>query len=197
MATSNWVSRTANLESAWRTLIPVESFTKESVEPTPEVPKPEVGIRWGKPADFGFDMSGTTQSNRQGLEIKEVPLYYFENEILDFTEIRRQYREGEVGIHSKDMIPVYTLGTPWQSYLGNISIILNEMLYQGGYARIKMEELTHWIVDSDIKWVRRDSNGVPVANVTVLYKFIMEKYLPFRDNPVPITKNRPEEGTEA
>lgn len=183
---------TANLEQGWRSLIPVESFTRDPADPTPEVPDIEVGIRWGKPADFGFDLS-STQQKKQGLEITEVPRYYFKNEIMDFTEIRRQYREGEVGIHAKDLLPNYTQGTAWQPYIDSVSGVLTETFFEGGPARIKMEELTHWISDSGIKWPRRDSNGEHVADVAVHYKFIMEKYLPFRDPPRPEIKERPEE----
>lgn len=184
------VRKPATLEKAWRSFIPVESFTRDPADPTPITESPEVGIRWGKPADFEFDLSDLKQRRKQGT-VTEVPRYYFENEILDFTEIWRQFQLGKVNVLTADILPAYTPGMKWTDYLALVKG-LNDMI-DALNPKVELEELQSWMVDSGISWTRFDSNGDPVANVSVYYEFtVTDFYIPFLEYPRPTIGERGE-----
>lgn len=90
--------KASDLEQAWRSLIPVESFTKEPADPRPTVRKPNVGIRWGKPADFDFTMPEEQGSKRRSgeLEITNAPIVYERLEIIGIDEVWRKFKKGTI-----------------------------------------------------------------------------------------------------
>lgn len=183
---------TGSLEQAWRPLIAVESFTKEPEIPKPQPFLPVVGIRWGKPATFEFALNDQKKFG-SGLIIREAPRRYFENSIVDFSEQYRQFRTGEVSIQLVDPEE----NPEWQSYLDSISSIV----LADTNPEIELEETTHWISDSGYSYdVYRHvySNGkiidsYVVKKVNVFYKFVMEKYIPFKLDPVPKIDERGDE----
>lgn len=171
-----------SIEKAYRSFTPVESFVSDKTEVV-VIDRPDVGKRWGRPADFEFDLSGVKQKRRQGT-VTEVPRYYFENEIIDFTEQWRLFETGSVNVMPPDLLPTYIPGMPWVDYLEEIkaaNAIISEL-----NPKIQLEELQRWVCDSGITWTRMDSNGDPVANVTVYYEFsVTGFYIPFLDFPEP------------
>lgn len=90
--------KTADLEQAWRPLIPVDSFTRQpaEIQPTPAA-EPFVGIRWGKPADFEFDLGERKPKNDVGdTEIRNAEIVYETVEIVGSNESFRKFREGRI-----------------------------------------------------------------------------------------------------
>lgn len=72
--------------------VPVESHTRQSVERVP-IPVPEVGLRWGRPADFTYQAPAPERERerRKGMTIRRPPEYKRSVQVHNITPVWRKF----------------------------------------------------------------------------------------------------------
>lgn len=77
-----------SFEQVVRPYIPVVAHTKQRVIPPPLVPRPDVGIRWGKPSRFEFSQDDKDQSGGGSIIIDDE-----ESATVTGTEVYREWEK--------------------------------------------------------------------------------------------------------
>lgn len=153
-----------------RPYVVIESFTKEPVEldMKPKVEEPDIGARWGKPAEFEEE-----ERDLSGLEIKikDTARKYFENEIISLSEVHREFTKGEVLVHPD---PIDADTSDWEAWRATAS-----QTDQEEPQTVELEEMNAWTCEPGVTYETQRTK------VTVFYRFQTEEQLPFRSFPVP------------
>ena len=76
---------------ALQPFVPIESVTRDRAHPEPPIPAPEVGLRWGAPAQFTFDEPTHEAERRKGLTIRWPALHKKSVRVRNMTPVWRRF----------------------------------------------------------------------------------------------------------
>lgn len=98
----------SSFEQAIRPFIPVVAHTKEKVI-TPPVPRPDIGVRWGKPSRFEFSDEADKERKQKSIAVE----YLGKKEELKGIEV---YRKSELVKTPTDVLLTYEFERPVEMY---------------------------------------------------------------------------------